>query len=174
MSEEIIVRMGELAVTSNPGAVLTGLGLGSCIGLCGYDASSGVAAMAHIVLPTALGRGEDLPAKSADIGVPNLVDAMVKAGARRMRIKIAIAGGAQLFQFKNANSKMDVGNRNIAAVREHLAAMSLSEIASDVGGSSGRTVKLYATDGSVTVRQAGRPEDVLVVLSGLGGLAKAA
>lgn len=165
MSEEIVVRMGELAVTSDSGTVLTGLGLGSCIGLCGYDPVSRVAGMAHIVLPTTLGKSDGAPAKSADIAVPNFLDAMVKAGARRDRIKIAITGGAQLFQFKSADSRMDVGARNIVAVRQMLRFARLNEMASAVGGTSGRTVKLYASDGSVTIRQAGKPEETLVTMS---------
>jgi chemotaxis protein CheD len=167
VSDEIVVRMGELAVTKNPGTVLTGLGLGSCIGLCGYDPVAKVAGMAHIVLPAATGSAESAPAKSADVAVPNFLDAMLKAGARRDRIRIAIAGGAQLFQFRNAESRLDVGARNILSVRQIFNTMRIREMASDVGGSSGRTVKLYASDGTVTVRQAGRPESTLVVMTDL-------
>lgn len=156
--------MGELAVTSDPDTVLTGLGLGSCIGLCGYDPVTKIAAMAHIVLPAAIGKADVSPAKSADIAVPNLLDAMARAGARRHRIKISITGGAQLFQFRGADSKMDIGARNIRAVKQILESMSIKEVASDVGGSSGRTVKLYASDGTVIVRQAGKPEGVLVTM----------
>ncbi|MGM5482521.1 MAG: response regulator [Nanobdellota archaeon] len=50
MTEEITVNMGRLYVVDKP-ALLTCLGLGSCIGLMIYDESKGVSGLAHIMLP---------------------------------------------------------------------------------------------------------------------------
>lgn len=165
MITETMVRMGELAVSKDPESVFTALGLGSCIGLCAYDPIAKVAAMAHVVLPNAVNKANDLPAKSADIAVPNLIAAMKELGAVERRIKVAIAGGAQIFAFKNADMHMDVGTRNSKAVTDLLKSLKLNLIASDVGGGSGRTVKLYANTGIVGVRVAGKPEYTLAQLS---------
>lgn len=165
MTNETMVRMGELAVSKDPGDVFTALGLGSCIGLCAYDPVVKVAAMAHVVLPTALSRGDSLPAKSADAAVPNLLAEMVKLGAVERRIRVVIAGGAQIFAFKNADVHMDVGARNSKAVTELLEARKIKLIASDTGGGSGRTVKMYVDSGTVGVRVAGKPEYILAKLS---------
>lgn len=164
MSVDIIVRMGELAVECQSSNVLTALGLGSCIGLCAYDPISKVSAMAHIVLPESMGKADSAVAKSADVAIPSLVDAMVAAGAQRTRIRVALAGGAQLFSFKCDNTRMDVGARNIQAATGILASYHIRPVATDLGGSTGRTVRLYADTGQVTVRTAGQPEVVLAEL----------
>jgi chemotaxis protein CheD len=163
--EEIMVRMGELAVTSEDGSVLTVLGLGSCIAICAYDPLTGTAGLAHVVLPSAVGKADGCPAKSADVAVPNLVEAMLNAGAAKHRLKVAITGGAQLFSFKGADN-IDVGNRNTAAVKSGLAGIGITPLAEETGGSTGRTVKLMVATGEVLVRQAGKPDRLLAELGG--------
>jgi chemotaxis protein CheD len=54
---EIAVRMGEIAVSSNPDDVLMSVGLGSCIGLALVDQRRGIAGLAHVMLPEALAGG---------------------------------------------------------------------------------------------------------------------
>lgn len=165
MRGEIIVRMGELAVSTSESSTLTALGLGSCIGVCAYDPVSRVGGMAHVVLPSSNGKTDQLPAKSADVGVANLIVAMVRAGADKRRIRVAIAGGAQLFSFTGADTHMDVGNRNTKAVGVALLEAGIRTKASDVGGNTGRTVRLDSQSGVVTVRRVGDAEKVLVNLS---------
>ena len=46
-----MVRMGELAVSKDPGHVLASIGLGSCIGLVLLEAARPIAGLAHIMLP---------------------------------------------------------------------------------------------------------------------------
>lgn len=165
MNYETSVRMGEIAVSSDPGVVLSALGLGSCIGICAYDPIEIISGMAHIVLPASMGKMESCLAKSADVGVPNLIEEMKKKGAVEKRIKIAIAGGARIFSFNN-DSGMDIGARNIEAVKEHLRTLNMRIVAEDVGGTVGRTVKLHVSSGLVTIRMAGKDEKHLTVLSG--------
>lgn len=50
MSDEIIVGMGRLFVVDKP-VILSGIGLGSCIGLMLYDETTSIAGFAHIMLP---------------------------------------------------------------------------------------------------------------------------
>jgi chemotaxis protein CheD len=164
VTDEVIVRMGELAVSGESASVLTALGLGSCIAVCAYDPMLKVGGMAHVVLPEAVGKSEGLPAKSADIGVPNLIDAVIKAGALRSRLKIVIAGGAQLFSFQNACTHMDIGRRNIQAVENILKNMGFRLVASDLGGSTGRTVRLHVDTGVISMRKVGEPEKTLAQL----------
>lgn len=162
---DTMVRMGELAISKDPESTLTALGLGSCIGVCAYDPVARIGGMAHVVLPKAIGDSQGLPAKSADIALPNLIEGMIRAGADRARIRIAIAGGAQLFAFKGADTHMDIGNRNSDAIKSIIKSMGIKLIASDLGGSTGRTVRLYTDSGSVGVRRVGEPETTLTRLA---------
>lgn len=157
---DLMVRMGELAVSTGPDDVLTSIGLGSCIGLALVDADRRIAGLAHVMLPARPDRTAD-PAigKFADTAVPALLDAVLAAGARRPRLATYLVGGAQMFTFGGRG--MDVGNRNDQAVREALAAIGLRIRASETGGTKGRTIRVRAADGSVTVKESGGVETTI-------------
>ncbi len=155
---DISVRMGELAIAADPGAVLVSIGLGSCIGLALVDAGARIAGLAHIMLP---GPGEAStrpPATFADTGVPALLHAVLAAGARRNRLNAVIVGGAQMF---GAAGRLQVGSRNEESVRRALREVRLPIVASETGGGSGRTIRVYLEDARVTSRAAGGAESVL-------------
>ncbi|HSV74879.1 MAG TPA: hypothetical protein VLH79_14055 [Chthonomonadales bacterium] len=164
MGQAIMVGMAELRVTRGSGDVLVALGLGSCIGVCAYDAMAGVAGMAHVVLPASVEGAGEAPGKYADTAVPALFAAMKKAGASPSHMLIAIAGGAQLFQFGGQVARLDIGRRNAAAVLQALRVQSARLIAEDVGGTVGRTVSLRCADGAVVVKTLGQGERELATL----------
>jgi chemotaxis protein CheD len=142
--------MGEIAVSSNREDELVAMGLGSCIGLALLDRGSRVAGLAHIVLPEAGERAEAV-GKYADLAVPELVAQMRRAGASERRLEAVLAGGARMFQV----GELDIGARNLAAVRAALAATRVPVRASATGGSRGRTVKVDVASCIVTVKEAG-------------------
>jgi len=162
-----MVGMAEIKVTNETGDVLVAMGLGSCIGICAYDPVSKVAGMAHVVLPTNSDRPGEPPGKYANTAVPALLEAMLARGARAPRIKIALAGGAQLFSFHGNSSQLMIGDRNTEAALSALQQHNLPLIARDVGGSVGRTVHLFAADGRVRIKTIGQGERDLVLLSAL-------
>jgi len=148
-----MVNMGQMAVSRNPGDVLTALGLGSCIAVCAYDPVVRAGGMIHVVLPdSAIGRPDDGPAKFADRGVPRLIGEMEREGSLRTRLKIAILGGANVLISANHSGALDVGHRNIDAVRAALQKHGFSAVADDVGGKVSRTVRLSVASGEVTVK----------------------
>jgi chemotaxis protein CheD len=152
---EIAVRMGEIAVSKSPGDLLVSLGLGSCIGLALVDQRRGIAGLAHIMLPEAIGNGG--PAgKFADLAVPELVAQTVALGTARTSLKAVLVGGAQMFALGGGNS-LDIGVRNEAAVRDMLAAERIPVIAAATRGSKGRTIKVWP-GGGVTSKEAGGAE----------------
>jgi chemotaxis protein CheD len=144
------VRMGEIEVSKRTGEELVARGLGSCIGLALIDRSSGVAGMAHIVLPESAGSNSE-PGKFADLAVPALVTQMQKAGAVTRRLDAVMAGGARMFEL----GEMDIGARNAAAVKAGLARAGLKIRAAETGGNRGRTLRLTVGDFEVTVKEAG-------------------
>lgn len=157
---ELVVRMGELAVSAGPDDVLTSIGLGSCIGLALVDAERKVAGLAHIMLPARPDRTPDTAVgKFADTAVPALLDAVLAAGARRARLAAYMVGGAQMFTFGGRGT--DVGTRNDQAVRDALAALGLRVRVAETGGTKGRTIRVRAADGSVTVKESGGVETTI-------------
>jgi chemotaxis protein CheD len=157
-SNETMVRMGELAASRDPGHVLVSLGLGSCVGLALVDSRSGVAGLAHVVLPDSGGR-DDKVGRFADRAVPELVKQVERLGAVRPRLKAVLVGGASMFAI--GAGSLDVGPRNEAAVRDQLKALRIPIAATETGGSRGRTIRVTVDSGRVTSREAGSSEDEL-------------
>lgn len=161
-----VAQMGQVVFSDQGGAELRILGLGSCVGLCVFDPSIKLAAVVHIVLPESRpGSTNTDPGKYADTAVPYVIAKMVERGAQLHRLRAAIVGGAQLFSFAGAQDSMNVGERNVAAVKAHLTANKIRLIAEEVGGKVGRTVVLDSSTGDVIVRKPGAPELRLVSLS---------
>jgi chemotaxis protein CheD len=157
-SNETMVRMGEMAASRDPGRVLVSLGLGSCIGLALVEPRSGVAGLAHVVLPESAGRDDKL-GRFADKAVPALLSQIERLGAVRPRVKAVLVGGASMFEIGSAG--LDVGPRNEAAVREALNALRVPIAATETGGNRGRTIRVSVDSGRVTTREAGGTEGEL-------------
>ncbi|PIE54287.1 MAG: chemotaxis protein CheD [Dethiosulfovibrio peptidovorans] len=140
------VGMADAILVKHPGKLVS-LGLGSCIGLVLYDEVAKIAAMAHIMLPESReGKDNPKPGKFADTAVPLLLDMLLKAGAKRDRIKAKMAGGAQMFNVPGSKSGfLAVGSRNSEETEKQLAKSGIKLVASDTGGNKGRSVE-FSTD----------------------------
>lgn len=158
---ETPVRIGELVATKDPADVLVSVGLGSCIGLAMIDRARGVVGLAHVMLPQSKPGQETskLPGRYADRAVPTLLDEVVALGARASALEVGIAGGAHMFAHSSA---IEVGRRNEAAVREALATAGLAVTAADTAGDKGRTVRVHADGGVMTVREVAAAEVTLL------------
>jgi chemotaxis protein CheD len=152
---EIAVRMGEIAVSSNPGDVLISLGLGSCIGLALVDQRRGIAGLAHVMLPEAIAGGGPI-GKFADVAVPALVEQTTALGTSRAMLSAVLVGGAQMFALGGSGA-LDIGVRNDTAVRVALAKERITIVAAETGGSQGRTIRVMP-GGAVLSKAAGGAE----------------
>jgi chemotaxis protein CheD len=139
-----VVKVGisDLKVIKSPSTIRTS-GLGSCVGVVLYDQSIQVAGLAHVMLPdSSLSKvGGMNIAKYADTAVKELIDQLIKSGARLGCLKAKLAGGAQMFQFTTSNDIMRIGPRNVEAVKKELQVHRIPILAEDVGGNSGRTIE---------------------------------
>jgi chemotaxis protein CheD len=149
-----MVRMGEVAVSRESETQLVSLGLGSCVGLALIDRTTGIAGLAHIVLPESRGNTTATPGKFADTAVPHLIDEVCRAGASRTRLQAVICGGAHMFG-EGCSDSFQIGERNATATVAALEAHRIPLRARDIGGKSGRTVEVHVGDGSVQVRVLG-------------------
>jgi len=152
--------MGELAASAVAGDVLVSLGLGSCIGLALVDRRLGVAGLAHVVLPSSGGHAAPRSFKFADKAVPELIARVLAAGGRAQTLDAVLVGGASMFTVSSAS--LEVGQRNEAAVRDQLSAAKIPVVATETGGDRGRTIRVFVGRRTVTVREAGGAERVLV------------
>jgi chemotaxis protein CheD len=162
MGEMIKVGMADLKTGKNPD-IITTLGLGSCIGIALYDSTKKIGGLAHIMLPdsTTIRNSSQNIAKFADTGIDELVRQMEKLGARKARMVAKIAGGATMFTFQGRNDMMQVGERNVQAVKKKLKEINIPILAEDTGKNYGRTVTFYPETGEFYIRAVGRDESVI-------------
>jgi len=153
------VGMGELQVSKMPGVSLVSPGLGSCIGLIMYDPLYKIGGMVHIVLPdSSVCTKQALPGKYADTAVPELLKKMSELGAKKHNLIVKIAGGAQMFNLEKGCNILNIGMRNVIAVKAALSKESININAADTGGNKGRTVKLDVATGVVLIKAIGQQE----------------
>ena len=149
---EIHVGMADLKIAKAP-AVLTSLGIGSCVGVIMYYARGKIGGLAHIMLPDIESvKNKSNRAKFANTAIPDLVEKLEKLGADRRFIKAKIMGGAHMFGFAKTNKVFNIGARNVEKVKEVLKALKIRLVAEDVGGSYGRSLYFYLETGEVRVR----------------------
>src|SRR4051812_22123160 len=149
---EIVVKMGELAVATEPGHVLASIGLGSCIGVALVSRTKAVAGLAHVMLPEAPAASSGGP-RYADLAVPELVRTLDERGAPAADLDAVLVGGAQMFAFDS--STMEIGPRNERAVRAALESEGIAVRAAATAGSTGRTIRVHVATGEVTCKEAG-------------------
>ena len=157
MSDEAIIKVGMayLNFIKAP-AVLTTLGLGSCVGIALYDSQAKIGGLAHIMLPDSKQiKNNSNVAKFADTAILKLIENMTDMGARSNRLVAKIAGGAHMFEFKNMDDMMRIGTRNVVAVTQILKDLAIPLVASDTGSNYGRTIELHTTTGILLVRTIG-------------------
>lgn len=159
---ERVVRVADWVVDAGD-AVLVTFGLGSCVAVVLHDPVARAGGLAHLLLPSpSLARDRSNPGRFPDTALPLLLGAMVAAGAERARITARLVGGASMFASgAGAPRPAAMGERNVAAARQVLAAARLPVVGEDVLKSHGRSVYFFLDDGRVEVRTVARGTIVL-------------
>ncbi len=148
-SKGINVGIGEYKVGTTQ---ISSIGLGSCVAFILYDRKQKTGGLAHVMLPDSNGKSER-PGKFADTAVPHLICEMEKHGSSRRSLSAHLVGGASMFQQFKGN--LDIGKRNICALKEHLNELRIPIESEDIGGTSGRSVNFFPEDGGkINIRRA--------------------
>ena len=149
MSNTIKVGISDMNIGRAPDVLVT-FALGSCVGICLYDAQHKIGGLSHILLPdstTQAGPAKN-PYRFADSAIPLLV----------RKLELAGAGGAQMFSAVNNASLSNVGDRNARAVKDTLHKLGIPIIADDTGKNFGRTLFFNTADGSMLIKSANQGE----------------
>ncbi|MFA6988909.1 MAG: hypothetical protein WC197_02465 [Candidatus Gastranaerophilaceae bacterium] len=155
------VGLGEIKIAKKTACSIVAPGLGSCIGLLMYDKANDIAGMAHVVLPETKDLKFPNPGKYANTGVEALLNQLIEQGSNRNNLKIYIAGGAQMFSFEKGSNILNVGTRNILAVKTELTRLNLRLVNTHTGGNKGRTFKIDLPEGKITVKCIGEEQIIL-------------
>lgn len=151
----IVVGISECRCSADKDASIVTYALGSCIGVGAFDPVSGVAGLLHFLLPDSRqdpARAEAQPASYADTGIPLLIRSMERMGADRRRIRVRLAGGAQIL---TDSAKLAVGKRNYLAARKLLWQMGVMVEMEAVGGTVSRNLGVTVGMGEFWVQMRG-------------------
>jgi chemotaxis protein CheD len=161
MSGEILVRVADLR-SAGGDAVLATVGLGSCVAIILHDPVARVGGLAHVLLPSrSLSRSGDNLGRFPQTAIPALLEEMLALGADRRRLVARLAGGASMFANLVPAGSMQMGDRNVIAVREVLSQLAIPIVAEAVGGNRGRSVWFHVAEGRVVVGAVGEREELL-------------
>jgi len=147
---DIIVGIGEHAISNNKDDVIKTFALSSCVAITVYCPEKYVAGMAHIVLPASR-RQTDTPDTKpyyyADTAVPKLINTICSQyGCNKNALKIQLFGGANSTM---PNDIFQIGPKNLSSVKEILTNMGFAHDAAQTGGSFSRTIEMSVLDGSI-------------------------
>ncbi len=152
---QITVGMGQIAVGNKDDRLAAVLG--SCVGVVLFHPRLSAAALAHVVLPASSGR-DGAPGKFADTAIAAMITELSRLGINRAGLVAKLTGGACMF---GAGGPMQIGDANIAATREALAAAGIPIVAQDVGGRVGRRITVDCRDGRVTIECVNHPPRII-------------
>ena len=139
---------GELYVTSDPHEAIATV-LGSCIAVCISDPTVGLGGLNHFMLPSGQSdawHGEATSLRYGDVAIPRLVNEMVQRGARRERMVVKLAGGAQLL-----GDYARIGARNAVFAIEYLARAGLTARSELLRGGVARRLVFHPVSGRAYV-----------------------
>jgi chemotaxis protein CheD len=145
---------GEYYVTVENEIIVTVLG--SCVSACIHDPIRGIGGMNHFMLPASQqgdeDRGQrgcmDAAARYGNYAMELLINTILKHGGNRAHLEVKIVGGGRILTHMT-----DIGQRNIAFVREYLRIEGLQVIAEDVGDIHPRKVYYLPSLGKVRMQK---------------------
>ena len=153
----VFVSVADLRHTKAPNAVVSTLGLGSCLGITCYDPIRKIGGLLHAMLPDSQRHRPTNPvtAMYLDLGLPALIEGTVRLGADLRSLELKVFGGAQILQ---SNEYFSIGRQNIEMMKQLAARYRLRVVTWDIGGQSNRSIDLHLRDGAVLLRMPGKPE----------------
>jgi chemotaxis protein CheD len=144
-SRPIHLVQGEHLVSGDSHVAFTTI-LGSCVAACMRDPHARVGGMNHFLLPGAL----EGPAEGIERGVHAmelLINALLKAGARRDRLEAKLFGGARMIR-----NLSDIGAQNAAFAVDFLKQERITNCGGSLGGDQARRIRFWPASGKAQQR----------------------
>jgi len=153
---EIYLQPGEIHLARSPALLKTVLG--SCVGVTFWSPRLEIGALCHGVLPrcpptVVSPEGH----RYVDFAILELVRQLEMFGVRRDALQVKVFGGADVLPVSATHPwRKTVGYQNWHRALEVLFEQQLAVMASDVGGSVGRTIQFHTGSGEVLLRRLSR------------------
>ena len=150
--QNIVVGVGEIAISNKRDVVISTYALGSRIAVSAYDAVTKAGGIIHIMLPDSSlspDKAERQPAMFADTGMPLMLQSFSELKSKRENLRAFVAGGASVFK---GSDMFKVGERNIEAVKKAVTSLAIPVIKADIGGVNNRSLQLSLETGTVILK----------------------
>jgi len=144
---QVYLHAGQLHAASAPTAISTVLG--SCVAVCLHDPIARVGGMNHFLLPLHVER-EQSP-RFGTVAVPQLIEAVIRAGASRGALVAKVFGGASVIGAMTKGRRL--GEENALLAVRLLEEARIPVLDQDVGGTRGRKLVFFCDEGTAWVRQ---------------------
>ncbi len=144
---QVYLHGGQLVATATPTAVTTVLG--SCVAVCLFDPRTRVGGVNHFLL--ALHVERERSPRFGNVAVPELIRAVVRAGAQREALVAKVFGGASVIAGLTQGRRL--GEENAALALQLLEEARIPVLDSDLGGTHGRKLVFLTDEGTVWVRR---------------------
>ena len=149
---EIYLQPGEVRLARRPSILRTVLG--SCVGVTFWSPRLSIGALCHGVLPRCP-PGMQGPGGYyyVDFAICELVGQFDDLGISCGDVHVKVFGGADVSGLGERRTRRSVGSQNRQTALEVLAHHNLTVIASDLGGTIGRSIRFHTGTGKVFVRR---------------------
>ncbi|HET8550654.1 MAG TPA: chemotaxis protein CheD [Bryobacteraceae bacterium] len=153
MAAPVVVGIGDAAVSADPDSELVTYALGSCVAVVAWDPRARAGGLVHYMLPLSVldaRRAESRPFMYCDTGLPLLLERLYGLGAKKERLVLRAAGGAQVL---DENGIFNIGRKNEQILRQILAGFRLHLDEENFGGAVSRSVGLEVATGRFWLRE---------------------
>jgi len=143
---KLLVEKGTFKFVETSEDILYTTNLGACVAVGVIDPEAQLAGLLHYVLPESRGLSapEGFPAFFAEEGLPSFFEEFKARGGNLTKAKIVVAGGGC---FKKTPKWLDIGTKNVGAVRYFLKRMGLFPLAEKVGEPFPRRMEVSLKEG---------------------------
>lgn len=146
---EIVIGLGEYAISDKPEDVIKTYALSSCVAITVYSPNRKTLGMVHIVLPDSSINKElskERPGYFADTAIPLLIEKTCKiASCLKNELIVGIFGGAKPARRKDL---FNIGERNIEESIIQLKNLGINAIHVDTSGNHSRTLQMDVYSGT--------------------------
>lgn len=145
-----------MKLSREPGDVIVTHALGSCLGVSVYDPDADIGGLLHVMMPVSSvnpDKARRNPCMFVDTALPALFKSLYAIGARKQRLIVKVAGGANIQN--NHEDRFAIGKRNYISLKKVFWKNNILIRAQDVGGAKARTMYLHIGSGRVCLSNAG-------------------
>lgn len=156
-----LIGIAQMMVSDKPDDLLVAPNLGSCLGVSVYDPKNKFGGMIHCLLPLSTSdpdKAKERPCMYVDTGVALLLESILKKGAKKSDLVIAVVGGANI---NDENGVFEIGKKNFTVLKKILWKNNLLIKAQHVGENFSRTISLSIGSGEVSLKYNGETKNLI-------------